>query len=215
MISGIISVAVTYEEKWIMPTDYTRGLYRDYEHLLTEHEKLKAEMKVLAMKAALFEKERERREKLERGLEEKNREIEVLKKEVLRLNGILNLDGTNSGIPTSQTLLRKTKVVPNSRKKSEKKIGGQPGHPKHQLAPFEEKEAFYCIYDIQNLPHCTPVVIQLCYMLPVSYPHIYSPRILAPCLFKTLKFSFCGFQAGCSINFFYYVGIYSQKNQMQ
>lgn len=58
-----------------MPTDYTRGLYRDYEHLLTEHEKLKAEMKVLAMKAALFEKERERREKLERGLEEKTEKL--------------------------------------------------------------------------------------------------------------------------------------------
>ena len=155
MTSGVISVVTTYEVKWIMPTDYTRGLYRDYEHLLTEHEKLKAEMKVLAMKAALFEKERERREKLERGLEEKNREIEVLKKEVLRLNGILNLDGTNSGIPTSQTPLRKTKVVPNSRKKSEKKIGGQPGHPKHQLAPFEEKEVTQIEeHETQSCPRC-------------------------------------------------------------
>lgn len=123
-----------------MPANYTRGLYRDYELLLTENEKIKAEMEILKMTAVLFEKERERREKLEIDLEEKNQEIEALKKEVLRLNGILNLDGTNSGIPTSKTPLSKKKVIPNSRKKSGKKIGGQPSHAKHQMAPFEEDE---------------------------------------------------------------------------
>ena len=40
----------------------------------------------------------------------------------------LNIDGTNSGIPTSQTPINKKKVIPNSRKKTDNKIGGQINH---------------------------------------------------------------------------------------
>ncbi len=41
------------------------------------------------------------------------------------LNGFLNIDGNNSGIPTSKTPIIRKKES-NSRKKTEKHIGGQP-----------------------------------------------------------------------------------------
>jgi hypothetical protein len=43
------------------------------------------------------------------------------------------MDGTNAGIPTSQTPINKKKIIPNTRTKTDKKIGGQPGHKKHKL----------------------------------------------------------------------------------
>lgn len=63
-----------------------------------------------------------------------------LTKEVNRLKGLLNIDGTNSGIPTSGTPINKKKVIPNSRQKTGKTIGGQNGHPKSKLERFMDSE---------------------------------------------------------------------------
>lgn len=123
-----------------MATNYGRGLYKEYELLLTEHEAIKAEYKLLKKDHDLLQKELKFKEKLQKELDEKFKEVEALKKEILRLNGYLNVDGTNSGISTSKTPLSKKKVIPNSRKKSEKKIGGQLGHPKSKLKAFTEQE---------------------------------------------------------------------------
>ena len=43
--------------------------------------------------------------------------------EIQRMKALLNTDGSNSGIPTSQTPLNKDKVRPNSRKNTGKDIG--------------------------------------------------------------------------------------------
>jgi len=59
---------------------------------------------------------------LKTNLQEKEVENEALKKEILRLNGYLNTDGTNSGLPTSKTPISKKKVIPNSRKRVTKKL---------------------------------------------------------------------------------------------
>ena len=121
-----------------MAANYRRGLYKEYELLLTENEAIKAEYQLLQAEHRILKKEVKFKETLEAALKEKSDEIEALKKEILRLNACLNTDGTNSGIPTSKTPLSKKKVIPNSRKKSGKKIGGQPGHPKKSLEGFAD-----------------------------------------------------------------------------
>ncbi len=63
-------------------------------------------------------------------------------------------------------------------------------------------DTFYCVCCIQYFSYCTSIIKHLGYMLPVSHPDIYSSRILAPCLFETLEFRFCGFQTGSTINLF-------------
>ena len=64
---------------------------------------------------------------------EKDKKIKELEKEIKRLNGKLNLDSSNSGIPTSQTPIYKEKLNPNSRKDTNRHIGGQEGHSKSSL----------------------------------------------------------------------------------
>jgi transposase len=62
--------------------------------------------------------------------------ISDLTKEVERLKSLLNIDGTNSGLSTSNTPINKKKVIPNSRKKTGRKIGGQFGHVKKNWNDF-------------------------------------------------------------------------------
>lgn len=66
-------------------------------------------------------------------INEKNQIIEELEKEIKKLKGKLNIDSNNSGIPTSKTPINKEKRNPNTRKKSNKHIGGQEGHKKFTL----------------------------------------------------------------------------------
>lgn len=85
-------------------------------------------------------------------LEEKCR---ALSNEVARLTAILNNDGTNTGTPTSQTPIGKKKVIPNSREKTTRSKGGQPGHKRHTLEAIPEEE----ITDVQEhvleaCPYC-------------------------------------------------------------
>ena len=68
------------------------------------------------------------------------KENEALKKENEKLKKLLNMDSNNSGIPTSQTNIRSSKRIPNTREKSNKLKGGQVGHPKNKLEPFKEEE---------------------------------------------------------------------------
>ena len=49
-------------------------------------------------------------------------------------------DGTNTGISTSATPIGGKKVIPNSRRSTGKKRGGQPGHAKHFLQPFKQQD---------------------------------------------------------------------------
>lgn len=136
-----------------MGANYGKSLYKDYELLQSEYDKIKAENELLKKVQQLFIQEKARSEKLEEALATKDDAIEALKKEVLRLNGYLNADGTNSGLPTSKTPLSKKKVIPNSREKSGKKKGGQPGHAKSKMKAFEEHE----VTEVQNhTPQCCP-----------------------------------------------------------
>lgn len=73
-------------------------------------------------------------------LNEKDKQIETLKMELAKKQSIIDNDSTNSGLPTSRTPIGKKKYIPNTREKSDKKIGGQENHKKHKLQPFKEEE---------------------------------------------------------------------------
>jgi predicted HicB family RNase H-like nuclease len=107
----------------------------------------------------IIEKFKEEMNNLEKkymdNLLEKDKQIEVLKKEVAKLASRLDNDASNSGIPSSKTPIGKKKYVPNTREKSNKKIGGQVGHKKHKLEKFKDEE-------ITEVVEVTPDVCPKC-----------------------------------------------------
>lgn len=95
-----------------MGSNYTKIFYRDYEKLQKEHEKALEKQRTqdaeIRRWQRLYELERKENERLAKEKEELEAKTEALKREVARLNGILNMDGNNSGTPTSRTALHKT-----------------------------------------------------------------------------------------------------------
>lgn len=91
----------------------------------------------------------------EQKIREYEAQIEALKREVSRLHGIIAQDGTNSGTPTSKTPMNKEKVIPNTREKTGKKRGGQPGHPKAKLKGFADHEVTETVvHGYERCPEC-------------------------------------------------------------
>lgn len=92
---------------------------------------------------------------LKKVINEKDKEIESLKNEIIKMHSIMNNNSTNSGLPTSKTKIGDKKYIPNSREKSNKQIGGQKGHKKHKLCAFSDDEATEIIDVIpEKCPHC-------------------------------------------------------------
>lgn len=127
-----------------------RNMYHDFSKmdledenkaLKEENSNLKKENDDLKEKMAFLE---------ENGGQEAAGKIKALSDEVTRLTAILNNDGTNSGTPTD-----KKKVIPNSREKSGREKGGQPGHEQHALGPIPEGEVNdYEDHEMHACPHC-------------------------------------------------------------
>ena len=134
-----------------------RKLLEKYDKQSEEYKQLKYEYQLLQSKYNTKEKqlnvkiidiENSVKEKFAKIIDEKD-------KEMARLKALLNIDGTNAGIPTSQTPINKQKIIPNSRTKSNKKIGGQNGHKKHKLEKFNEDQINDNInYELENCPNC-------------------------------------------------------------
>ena len=99
----------------------------------------RSEKKLLEKERIIEEKDAEIRA-LKRKLVEQAKELYLTKQERDKYLASLNLDGTTSGIPTSKTPLNKKKLIPNTREKSGKSIGGQFGHKKHKLERFKDEE---------------------------------------------------------------------------
>ena len=121
-----------------------KSLYRDYEILLIKNDKLSEENRKLRYSQTLLENQnktlRLSEKKAKDELSQKEEEIKQKDYEIARLKALLNMDGTNHGIPTSMTPINKKKVIPNTREKSDKPKGGQVGHKKHKLEKFKEDE---------------------------------------------------------------------------
>lgn len=89
------------------------------------------------------------------ALQDAEAQIKALKEEVARLNARLNNNSSNSGTPSSKANLDQKKYIPNSRVKSGKKKGGQPGHTKHEMKPFNDDEITEFIeHTLNECPEC-------------------------------------------------------------
>lgn len=131
------------------------------EKLEIEVRHLRQYSKSLEMKLDYLEKNME--EKIRKSVETAvaqvsavyEKEIERLNKKICHLESLLNIDSTNSGLPTSKTPIGKRKKIPNSRTSSGQKIGGQEGHKKHKLEGFEECDVTdFVPHEIDVCPNC-------------------------------------------------------------
>ncbi len=139
-----------------MASKYEHFFEKDYQKLLEKYDKKSEENKQLKyehqllqsklntrdkqLKIAIDNFETNAKAKYQPMLDEKDKIILEKETEINRLKALLNNDGTNAGIPTSMTPLNKQKIIPNTRIKTGKKIGGQEGHKKHKLEKFKEEE---------------------------------------------------------------------------
>lgn len=92
---------------------------------------------------------------LKKKLIEQARELDLIKGERDKYLANLKLDGTTSGISTSQTPINKKKIIPNTREKTGKSKGGQVGHPKKKLEQFMSEEINETEeVTLEECPHC-------------------------------------------------------------
>lgn len=95
----------------------------------------------------MWKKEREHDEEITRltmehndRIYEKDCIIRELENKLAHAEALLSHDGTNTSLSTSQTPPGKKKRIPNTREKTGRKKGGQPGHEKHMLEEPDERE---------------------------------------------------------------------------
>lgn len=141
------------------------SFYKDYENLLIKSDKLSEENRKLKYYQRLAENQIrifiEKEEKAKEELTNKDNIIQKQEYEIARLKALLNIDGTNHGIPTSMTPIHKKKVIPNTREKSEKTKGGQVGHKKHKLERFKDEEVNEKVeHSIEQCPCCNSYAIE-------------------------------------------------------
>ena len=121
----------------------TNKRYNDLGKKFEEYKKEEEQRITAAVDKAISEVTK----KYEKIIEEKDNEIEKLKSR-------LNMNSTNSSIPSSSELPFKKKIQ-NNREKSEKNIGGQVGHKRHTLDYFKEEEITNTIeYALDVCPCC-------------------------------------------------------------
>ena len=155
-----------------MSANYQNFFEKDYQKLLDKYDKksekyrqLKYEYQLLDNKLKNKEKQLEiamdnfeanAKIKYQPLLDEKDKIIDAKDKEIARLKALLNIDGTNAGIPTSQK-----KVIPNTRTKSNKSKGGQIGHKKHKLKKFNDEEINDNVnFELKSCPCCGGELIE-------------------------------------------------------
>ncbi len=127
---------------------YSNSKHRDLERMSTEIFSLKdrilryqERIKSLqnSVKSSESAKEKQKRD-FENAIAKKDAIIKELKNQLAHMAAVADHDGTNTGISTAATPINKKKVIPNSRRSTGKKKGGQPGHERHMLESFGDSE---------------------------------------------------------------------------
>jgi hypothetical protein len=89
---------------------------------------------------------------------EKDAIIQELKNMLAHTEALLDRDGSNTGLSTSQTPLNKKKIIPNSRKTTGKERGGQQGHLRHEMevpnADFDDEIISHLLTDEYTCRTC-------------------------------------------------------------
>ena len=119
---------------------YNSEIRSRYNNLSLRYNQLVKKQDIL-IESAVKQRTKELENKHKQEIQEKDKEINDLKKEIAKLHSIMDNNTSNSGIPTSKTKIGEKKYIPNSREKSNKTVGGQLGHKKHKLLRFSEEEA--------------------------------------------------------------------------
>lgn len=151
-----------------MANNYQNLFEKDYQKLLNKYDKKSEDYRQLKYEYQLLKHKYDTKEKqlnvkisdiedsvkikYTKMIDDKDKIINEKDKEIVRLKALLNMDGTNAGIPTSQTPLNKKKVIPNTREKTDKPKGGQIGHKKYKLEKFNDEEVNDNVY--HNLDKC-------------------------------------------------------------
>ena len=139
------------------------SFYKDYENLLIKNDQLSQEIRKLKYNESLLLKqiqtleiqEQQSQQEVSRLQKENEELLKEKEYEIARLKALLNMDGTNHGIPTSMTPIHKKKVIPNTREKSDKPRGGQVGHQQHKLNKFKDEEVTEKIeHSMEQCPCC-------------------------------------------------------------
>lgn len=82
------------------------------------------------------------------------KELDKLNNKIRILEARLNMDSTNSGIPTSKEPIYKH-TIQNNREKSTKSKGAQPNHLQHKLEYFKDEEITSTIvHKLDKCPNC-------------------------------------------------------------
>ena len=126
----------------------TGDIHRDFEKASAEYTQLKSRVQeyretIKGLRQSLDkarESKKTQKADYEKRLAEKDATIKALTNRLEHELALKAHDGTNTGVPTSQTPIGKRKAIPNSRASTGKKKGGQPGHKRHVLeAPSDDE----------------------------------------------------------------------------
>ena len=105
-----------------MGGNYSKGMFKQLQEAILTVEKMSVEITMLKTS------HRKEIEELKETINKQSAQIEALKAENQKLKDMINKNSANSDKPPSTDGFKK---IPNSREKSEKKIGGQIGHKGH------------------------------------------------------------------------------------